>query len=58
MKVGLFLFVQNERTLSGESPKPASIVMFEVPQRQQLASERTPLSSFAPTSSTVSCVPH
>ena len=31
--------------------------MFEVPQRQQLASVRAPLSLFAPVSSTVSCVP-
>ena len=31
--------------------------MFEVPQRQQLASVRAPLSLFAPAPSTVSCVP-
>ena len=30
---------------------------FEVPQRQQLASERTSLTLFAPAPSTVSCVP-
>ena len=31
--------------------------MFEVPQRQQLASVRAPLSLFAPAPSTISCVP-
>ena len=31
--------------------------MSGAPQRQQLASERTPLTSFAPAPSTVSCVP-
>ena len=51
------MFVQNERTLSGESPYPASIVKFEVPQRQQLASERTSLTLFAPAPSTISFVP-
>ena len=51
------LFVQNERTLSGESPYPASIVKFEVPQRRQLASERTSLTLFAPAPSTISFVP-
>ena len=34
-----------------------SFVKFEVPQRQQLASERTPLTLFAPAPSTISFVP-
>ena len=33
------------------------LFMSGAPQRQQLASERTPLTSFAPAPSTVSCVP-
>ena len=35
----------------------SSFFMSGVPQRQQLSSERTPLSSFAPAPSTDSCVP-
>ena len=37
--------------------RPLSFVKFEVPQRQQLASERTSLSLFAPAPSTISFVP-
>ena len=36
---------------------PLSFVKFEVPQRQQLASERTSLTLFAPAPSTISFVP-
>ena len=41
----------------GRLGRPLSFVKFEVPQRQQLASEGTPLTLFAPAPSTVSCVP-
>ena len=37
--------------------RPLSFVKFEVPQRQQLASERTSLTLFAPAPSTISFVP-
>ena len=36
---------------------PSLFFMSGAPQRQQLVSERTPLTSFAPAPSTVSCVP-
>ena len=46
-----------QTSLQGTSVRAMIFFMSGAPQRQQLASERTPLTSFAPAPSTVSCVP-
>ena len=50
-------FLSNFRGFCYVKSRPLSFMKFEVPQRQQLASERTSLTLFAPAPSTISFVP-
>ena len=50
-------FLIKTKKRSTKKGRPLFFVKFEVPQRQQLASEKTPLTLFAPAPSTISFVP-